>query len=151
MEFLKPAYIYAIEYEGKPIYIGSTRDVLKRQKGHNKGIAKSDAFLYRQLRLLNIKEVNLKVLKQFDNYCYKGKKKKFYEYRYFVEDKYIRRAIDKGLVLLNTYFACEHDAKMNYVPQHQRLIAYPLKNTAPFKPEISKDLFSSFGTIFDYE
>ena len=61
--FTKKAYIYKIEYENKPIYIGSTNDIKRREKDHNKNLINNEnKHLYINLRLLGFKEIKLVVI-----------------------------------------------------------------------------------------
>lgn len=124
MEFFRKAYIYSINnINGDILYIGSTYDINDRQKTHNKKLIDSDSLLYKSLRELGISNIELKIIKEFDSYYYKVKNGIYTSYKLFMEEKYIKHCVEKGIYLYNKYYPMEYkDGKS--ISLSDRVITY---------------------------
>lgn len=118
-------YIYCIYHNRKPIYIGSTNNIERREKDHNRMIKKRNMVyrnigyipepneLYNYCAYHNIKQVKLKVVKEGFNKIVSLKNNVFEEERYIEEDKHIQHLIKKGIKIVNVSHACNYDYEGN--------------------------------------
>ena len=111
-------FLYCIKYENKPIYIGSTFNINKRQESHNKQLISSikegfsNIYLYDFLKNKNrengdIYKIELiEIKKCFNDIVIIGDN--IFEYRRNIEEeKIIRYCLNKGIALLNMKYPCK--------------------------------------------
>jgi|688.fasta_scaffold1513321_1 hypothetical protein len=134
-------YLYIIECEGNPIYVGSTSNIESREKSHIKKLA--DAYggrdsgeqgMYRFLCSKNIESIKLKIVKTFENDVVIGNPISFsplnnnnegdniisYTYeekRFIYEEELIEKIFNKDIKLFNIRWPCKYDN--NFVLRHR--------------------------------
>ena len=92
----KKIYIYCIKYKDNVVYIGSTSDVRKRQRRHNKSLKRAKISNYFRLPLYRYLCDKIDVIKlEIIGYTTESN-------MYTIEEKYIRYCLyNKGITLLN--------------------------------------------------
>jgi predicted GIY-YIG superfamily endonuclease len=113
----KEAYVYIIEYDSVPIYVGSTLNISGRQTQHNNSLLKKGAYhkswdypLYSFLREKGVTKIELKVIKTFEDI-----KEGFNYKREIIEEKAIIHCLNKGIKLFNSIYPCKYNDDGTYL------------------------------------
>ena len=107
-DYVEDSVVYCIKYNNIPIYIGSTKNLKKREGRHNKCLNRKGSetkewyyHLYEFLRLNGVSKIKLEIIKSF-----KDIKEGHNFKRYIIEEEAINYCIDKGIKLLNVKYPC---------------------------------------------
>ena len=113
----KKSYVYYIEYDNRPIYVGSTINLINRETQHNNCLLKKGTYhkswdypLYCYLRSNSIKEIKLKVIDSFVDI-----KEGFNYKREIIEENAINYCLNKGINLFNSIYPCKYDNDGNFI------------------------------------
>lgn len=142
-------YIYAIYFKSKIIYIGSTSDIEKREKSHNKNLKNRykcvgglddeylsdslyDFCIKNKIENLELKEIS----KGYNDMVIISNG--LFEWRRFIEeDKYIKYCLDKGCKLTNIVWSTYFDEDLVYRVGDNKIIDKN-KNNDDYKYYIRK-------------